>query len=107
MSRRSLCSSLTLSPATCLFPRFKTGKNAPFVTSLSALRAASLQLHSSNSLTALSSSPLEKGNQSSFNNLSFHEIHGHPKKNLDSSEGIFFWGEGGIMKGNNGWKLKV
>lgn len=106
MSRSSLCSSLTLSPATCLFPRFKTGKNAPFVTSLSALRAASLQLHSSNSLTALSSSPLEN-NQSSFNNLSFHKIHGHPKTNLDSSEGFFFGGKGGIMKGNNGWKLKV
>lgn len=59
----SLALEIALSQQTCLLPRFKMGKMAPFAESLWALRDANWQLLSSSSATVLSNSPLKKTNQ--------------------------------------------
>lgn len=68
ISCRSFCLSLILSPAPCLFPRFKRGENASFAASLRALRDAKLQLLSSNSARVTSNSP-SKTNRIEYNSV--------------------------------------
>jgi hypothetical protein len=76
----------------CLLPKFKTGKNAPFVASLSALRVANLQLLSFSSATAISNSPMEnkqKQNIQTYKSISVKALAANNNKDSTCQQIMF------------------